>query len=535
MKLFKMKQPQKKWIIGTFILLLAYQNCSQPGSIGVNSIDLSSTKSLEEVNPVDGVVGVAPPTLATPQIKTFETHTVVNVDLNSEVEFTLTQVTEESLQAVQILKQSLNSKNGVFQIIDEMNYKLKYKPQFGFRGSDTITLKAVDKYGNLVNFIVSVNVDNPLQNIRPALAIRGIGCLQCHAKVESNIITDYGYGNDYYFGLKNGIDWWKSSSIYGDHGFSSTTMNLNSSIQVVVPKANLPENVKVETKMSTLAEYFKARFQVSVYERSKAVTVTEKNKVYIGAPTEADITKAFAMSSSVRKLYYKNSDQSVDLQGLTDEGTYFKNSGPLYCEGDLALRGPLYLNNLEVKSATGCRLYVIGSVFIYGPIVHNHTSEMRNLQITSTSSILMGLGLTKKDDKFCDPQSHYALYPESFAASSIETRTVSHGTVAGFFTRQALEPKKIGQAIVAESKLIEAKEGVLYDASCRSEGRSVAYERIFLNAPSIQSRYQGDVFGTMVAEYALMSLGNFKFKYDTVFDKVSILPFLKSQIYLSVE
>ena len=120
MKLFKMKQPQKKWIISTFILLLAYQNCSQPGSIGVNSIDLSSTKSSTEPNSTGNVVGVAPPVLATPQTKTFETHTVVNVDLNSEVEFTLTQVTEESLQAVQILKQSLNSKNGVFQIIDAL-------------------------------------------------------------------------------------------------------------------------------------------------------------------------------------------------------------------------------------------------------------------------------------------------------------------------------------------------------------------------------------------------------------------------------
>ncbi len=78
-------------------------------------------------------------------------------------------------------------------------------------------------------------------------------------------------------------------------------------------------------------------------------------------------------------------------------------------------------------------------------------------------------------------------------------------------------------------------QGVLLDASCRPEGRSVSFDRILLNAPSVQSRYEGDIIGTIIAEYSIMSLGKFKFQYDEVFDKVPILPFFDNKIYLDIE
>ena len=38
----------------------------------------------------------------------------------------------------------------------------------------------------------------------PAIAIRGSGCLTCHATVESAFITDFGYGDRYFFGKRGG-------------------------------------------------------------------------------------------------------------------------------------------------------------------------------------------------------------------------------------------------------------------------------------------------------------------------------------------
>ncbi len=73
------------------------------------------------------------------------------------------------------------------------------------------------------------------------------------------------------------------------------------------------------------------------------------------------------------------------------------------------------------------------------------------------------------------------------------------------------------------------------DASCRPDGRSVSFERILLNAPIVQSRYQGRFSGTIIAEYTLMSLNTFVFAYDTTFDNVTILPFLDSKTYLDVQ
>ena len=69
-----------------------------------------------------------------------------------------------------------------------------------------------------------------LFRLEPALAIRGMGCIQCHAKVESNILTDFGFngdgkGHDYFFSQAPVLKWWNSGGIYGDHANNFNTMN----------------------------------------------------------------------------------------------------------------------------------------------------------------------------------------------------------------------------------------------------------------------------------------------------------------------
>lgn len=425
--------------------------------------------------------------------------------------------------------------NGKFEVIDQATYKFRYTPNYGFRGNDNVIIVVTDKDSVAIQFTVKVSVGNAFQTFQPALAIRGMGCIQCHAQVASSIITDFGYQSSFFMGQGSPSNiTWTSGSVYGDHGKSFNTISMPADKNVIVPKASLPTAIATATGFATLADYIKSQLAASAYATTRGAQVLEKKGVYIGAPTDANITTAFQMAASERMKYFKDAADSVELSGLKDQGTFFQNSGELACEGDVAVRGPLLLDNVTIKSRTGCRLYVIGSVFMYGPITYSNTDAKRNLQITSSKSISMGLGSVKKNGSFCNTTDRYATDTASYGVSSLTNRYSSFWTVPGNFVRASSSPKAYGDAVLAEAALIEAKTGALMDAVCRTEGRNVSFERILLNAPIIHSRYEGNVSGTVIAEFSIMSLNMFKFSYDDVFNSVPVFPFLDKSVYLDI-
>jgi hypothetical protein len=492
------------------VLILSFQNCSKV-NFGVSE-DALSTNSLS-VN--DKLIV-----------------TSMNTPIDFQVEHT------SSVSGLQLSFQAADSStplNGTIEVIDPVSFKFRYSPNFGFRGKDYAKGSVKDRYGNQINFSLTAVVGNTLSALEPALAVRGMGCIQCHAQVDSNIVTDFGFKNDYYFSQKPAANWWNNGGVYGDHANNFNTIAMPAEKSVIVPKAALPSTVASALKLNTLADYIKAQLASSAITSTQGARVLEKGTVYIGAPTESDISNAFKLTSSDRLKYFKNSDTSVALSGLLDQGTFFQNSGTLTCEGDLALRGPLLLDNLQINSKTGCRLYVIGSVFMYGAITYVNNDSDRNLQITSTKSISMGLGEVKKSGSFCEPNGRYATDPANNGTSSLTNRYSTFWTVPGNFVRQSADPKAYGSSILAEAALITAKVGPLYDAACRAEGRNVSFERILLNAPIVHSRYEGNISGTIIAEFSIMSLGAFKFSFDTVFNEVPVFPFLDKKTYLDVE
>jgi hypothetical protein len=464
----------------------------------------------------------------------FSDTTIVETKMNTPISFNVEHSRAIAMGSLKI-KPTGNEVNGNFEVLDLNNIQFKYTPNFGFRGRESVRVTVTDKYSNTIDLYVIVNVGNSFSDLEPALAIRGMGCIQCHANIKSNIITDFGYGNDYYFGVKPATSWWQSGGVYGDHGQSFGTMTIPADKTVVVPKANLPSVVATATGKTTIAKYVQDLFSKSTDASTQQVVVSEKDSVYIGAPTGADIEAATRLTPVERSRYYKNAVDSIALSGLVDQGTFFEASGRLDCDGDLVVRGPLYLENLNVNTVAGCRLYVIGSVFVYGPITYA-SGTSSNLQITSSKSISMGLGTVKNTaGKNCDPQDRYALDPAGYGSSSLVNRYSTFWTVPGNFVRQSAAPKEYGDSILAEAKLIEAKKGPLYDATCRSEGRLVSYEHLLLNAPIVHSRYEGDFKGTVIAEFSIMSLGMFKFEFDPVFKTVPVWPFLDSKLYLHVD
>lgn len=491
-------------------LILSFQNCSKV-NFGVNEDSLASNSL--SVN-----------------------DKLIETSMNTPIEFEVDHGT--SINGLQLSFQAASSStplNGTIEVLDPVNFKFKYTPNYGFRGKDFAKASVKDKYGNEITFNLTALVGNSLSALEPALAVRGMGCIQCHAQVASNIVTDFGYKNDYYFGQKPAATWWKSGGVYGDHANSFNTIVMPADKSVIVPKAALPAYIATATSLSTLGDYVKNQLSLSTTASTRGAQVLEKGTVYIGAPTEADISAGFKLASSDRMKYFKDSDSSVEFSGLQDQGTFFQNSGTLNCEGDVALRGPLLLDNLRINSKAGCRLYVIGSVFMYGPITYVNSDSERNLQITSTKSISMGLGEAKKSGAFCEPTGRYATDPTNYGTSSLTNRYSSFWTVPGNFVRQNADPKAYGASVLAEAALITAKAGPLYDASCRAEGRNISFERILLNAPIVHSRYEGNVSGTIIAEFSIMSLGMFKFSFDPVFNQVPVFPFLDKKTYLDVK
>ena len=123
------------------------------------------------------------------------------------------------------------------------------------------------------------------------------------------------------------------------------------------------------------------------------------------------------------------------------------------------------------------------------------------------------------------------MYNLAFGAiNSIRNRFVDMWTRPSNSSRGSVSPAALGNAVVQDASVI----GVLKDAECRPEGRSVGFERLLLNAPEVHSRYQGHFKGTIIAEYALISLGAFDFDYDPVFSSVQVLPMLEKVKILKV-
>jgi hypothetical protein len=519
-------------IFGLFVSIAFFQNCTNKISVSDQLEKSLSSVTPESVDPTDPNPSGDPT-----QILDVATITEAHARLNEDVEFVL-NATDISLRINQDLvvtnHENFGFTSGRLEIINLRSRLVLYRPNVGFRGTDSGNIFVVDKFGNKINYKINISVENAVKKYEPAAAIRAIGCIQCHAKVESNMITDFGLGNSYFFSKNLGGDWWKNGGVYGDHGQNIRTMELANEISIIVPKADLPQVVKNSTYLQTVADYVKSEVLQSQFENTRNANVAAKERVYIGAPTEQSIRQSFALSVDVSLKYYKESSESEALTGLVRENGFFRNTNVLTCEGDLAIEGPLYLENLKVKSRSGCRIYVIGSAFIFGSIEYVDETSETNLQITSTKAISMGLGLTKKNGAFCDPDSRYATDPGGYNVSSLVNRFKTFWTVPSYSTRQVADPMVFGQSIINESKAIELQLGSFMDADCRAEGKNINFKRLLLNAPQLQSRYEGNFSGVIIAEIAIMRLGDFKFKYDPVFKNVPILPFINQGDLLTV-
>jgi hypothetical protein len=382
-------------------------------------------------------------------------------------------------------------------------------------------------------------INAAISEFEPALAVRTSACITCHTKIHPAYITDFGYGDSYFFGQPGGGSRFGpfDGSIYGDFygGEPNKTGWLTAEMgsKVVVPKAGfdfdlsaagakLSDAYRKPLQAKTLAEYLRALEA----QKPNAATVIEKEKVFIGAPTAATLEARFqiAPGSSAKFKYIKNDGASPEIKGieLSSSKNSFTNTGEVICDGDLFIHGTLFLNHAALATKTGCRIYSTGPIFVQNAITYRSLSgsmDKTNLQLVSAEAILLGLG-----DKSCDA---------SAKDSPLSRRLVSGYAVSSYFTRAAssksISPKEFGQRIYDQGKLIPELE----DAGCQDD--TLGFSRLLLNAPQVHNRYKGKFKGLVIAEVVLFRLGKSTFEFDPVFKEVPVLPILKDSDYLDVK
>jgi hypothetical protein len=382
---------------------------------------------------------------------------------------------------------------------------------------------------------------NPaITEYEPALAVRASTCVTCHAKINPSCITDFGFGDPYFFGRPGGGAKFSSfdGHVYGDFYGSepNKTGYLTAEIgkSIIVPQAVFnfdlkaagskldQSNYQQALQATTLAQYLQALEK----QKAKPASVIEKKKIFIGAPDAETIEARFGMARGAdnKFKYIKNDSSSPDISGigLNSGKEYYTNNQEILCDGDLFVRGTLFLNRATVATKNGCRIYATGPIYVQNSIAYKNLggpADHTNLQLVSAQAILLGVG-----DKSCDATS---------TESPLSRRLVSGYAVSTYMTRsssgKSIPPQEFDKDIYAQGKLIAGLE----DAGCHDD--NIGFTRLLLNAPQIHSRYKGAFKGVVIAEFALFRLGKTSFEFDPVFKAVPVLPRLKDSDYLRIQ
>jgi hypothetical protein len=403
---------------------------------------------------------------------------------------------------------------------------------------DTLSIDTQDK---ALKTKIKTGINRAVNEYEPAVAVRASGCLTCHAEINSNYITDFGYGSPYFFAnpaSKNQVGFF-NGHIYGDFiadpgktGWFTAAFKK----EIIVPEAPIDFNLEeavgntltdkrsytVALKASSLAGYLRALEN----KKDKPALVVEKTKIFIGAPDTKTLESGFGIKHGENTVikYFKNDPvQSPEIKGieLGKNRKYYTNMGEIICDGDLFIRGMLLLDKPVIDTISGCRIYATGPVFLQKEITFKNSGNNKdksNLQIVSTEAIFLGVGREKcKDISKTDPMALRLI--KTPALPSIFTRTA-------FI--QNISPQKLMQDLYDKTALVQLEDSTCHDST-------IGFSRLLLNAPIIHSRYSGRFKGLVIAEFALFWQGKTNFEFDPVFVEVPVLPVLKNSDYLRIE
>jgi hypothetical protein len=256
----------------------------------------------------------------------------------------------------------------------------------------------------------------------------------------------------------------------------------------------------------------------------------EVSSVTIGTPTAAQFQALLGAGQSVRYIPSLATSPALSNFGLDATGSYYTNTVGQWmeCDGDLVVDGTVFLQDLQLSTMNGCRIYATGTIVVQAAQgsglrdgITYQGGANANLQLSSAREITLGIG-----------NSHCTASPNTIASR------VAHEVAAPYFY---VSTPKLSGAQPDLNKIRDASGiSLLIDASgtalpadatatCgnfEDPSRRVSLSHMLLNAPRIDSRYTGGLNGVVIANFLLWSRGEFHYTYDSVFDSVPILPLI---------
>jgi hypothetical protein len=287
------------------------------------------------------------------------------------------------------------------------------------------------------------DIKTDLLAFKPAIAVKNMGCIMCHASVKGNIVTDMGFSNNQgeFFGLGspgsgNEIDttgfsggsWGGVDKSFGTSYIQGTifipkltfTPSAKSYLESMVVSGKSPVSVSngsggmstqtlykstVSTTFNTVADYinsawinrtssylsFLLNWGSGLFAKDPTISPTslfvrEVPSVNISWPAASKITSFLDNPGTFK--YYKWDDAGADLTNFGEvPGKYFGNldkSTVMICDGDIFVDGIVVLNELKIQTNTGCRIYATKSVFIQAP--NSSVANRQGIEYQGTST-----------------------------------------------------------------------------------------------------------------------------------------------------
>jgi len=445
----------------------------------------------------------------------------------------------------------------------------------------------------------------------PQFVMRASNCILCHSSINGSMTTDFGftgtsadkfpvglYGTDLIAGdsfMPNWQSFGNPSTGYGTSFFqgkiiappiniydTTTLAQINSVLTqgqgTVSVNTGLAQQVIVPIKSSwtgpvaTIADYLNAfvlnRTQSLInllenYSDSSGTypidskinpintVVRQVNSVTIGWPAPADILGF--IPGPLMYQYYPASQSSPNLQNfiaLNSNNTAFGNdpNNPMVCDGDLFVAAPVLINNLQLTTNTGCRIYSTNSIFVQAPsnnnpgrdaIVYTNsgTGVINNLQLASSAQIMLGLGQCQDPNNIMNAGLS-ANYVNDFG----QTYASHYGSYGARLKYEDIKFQYQLQTYINDYDAIVDNNNInlLQDAGdCAGRNdptwaafRNVNFSHLLLNAPRIDSRYTGNFLGVIIGDEGIWSPGDLDYTYDNIFANGKILPMLaQKKIY----
>ncbi len=473
-----------------------------------------------------------------------------------------------SLNDSSLLATKIFDKQGTVTLNENKLSQITFEPVFGYRGS--LTLPVYIKYNDFKVEVIKLTfqVQNPLRDFKPSLVARAAECMLCHANIKGDLISDFGFkgildpkGPDLFFRTNpNGAHLGTGYST--DHGAGVVSQTGWGTVKVagklIIPSAILPlASDPVGRKYSISPDYtensvtktakslFEYLDKIMFVDKTRVTEIQERKSIYIGAPTADEIRSSGHLTSAKALNFIKNDNDKPGLSGFervtADGKDYYTNTGIVECNGDLFVDGVVFLNNLNLRTEFGCRIHATKTVFIQGPIEYLDEYALSNLQIMSAKAIYMGSGMCFDCHNDGAVRDNY-----NFLVARAGNLAFWLGSLRNQLdlTNYASEIQEDFLKVSNESQIAKPAEGVnkaeYYAAKFKEGGvklldannpfnntSDTAYRRLLLNAPDVQSRYNGKFQGTIIAEFALWKLGGkFAFQYDSVFTAVPIFPLM---------